>query len=169
VTLTPTPCTEATRRRHATFRPDTPIVLMDGDTWFLADPVVRRRTLVGPGGPVIEPYLHLESEADYMPAFDETVEKSAERSRAAGDDWGAYFGAMVDPVILRLMANYYVSFEEIRELLDPGPLPWDEPRMLLVTAVTQATAETFRVLGDAVRVSLEGVMQVKASPGGSAN
>jgi hypothetical protein len=67
------------------------------------------------------------------------------------------------------LANYFLSFKEIRQLLDPGRLPWDTKSALLATAVTQATAETFRVFNEAVRTSLRGVMQVKDSPGASAN
>jgi hypothetical protein len=171
--LTPTACLESMRRRYTTFRAGSPIVLMDGATWYLADPVVRHKTLVGPGGASLEPYLWLESEIpgelDYLPlSFSQTIEKAAERGLAAGDDWGARFLAAVDPVILRLLGNYFLTFEEIHQLLDPCPERVEATMLLVMTVVTE-TVQTIKQFADAVRASLESVMQVKADPGASAN
>jgi hypothetical protein len=76
---------------------------------------------------------------------------------------------MVDCVIEQLLANYFLTIDEIRDLTDPGQIPWEMPNAMLALAVIQATTETLNQFVGVGKRSLEGVRHAKGSLGVSNN
>ena len=97
-------------RRKEDFRADVPVILADGQTWFLPRPRIRLRPKIVDGKATIaqENSFGLE----YMELVSEYY-----RTQADEGNWNEWIVASFDLAVSVLLRNYELSPEEIESLI----------------------------------------------------
>lgn len=132
-------------RRREDFRPDVPVILCDGQTWYLPHPKVRLRPALVDGKVVPK------TEHSFGPEYLEKVEayyRSLDEEVSAGAD--EFMSALLDLAVSLVRRNYDMTFEEVASIL--------------YFEISEPIDETNRAMQEALRTTALGQAQKKTSP-----
>lgn len=125
---------EEQARRRPGFRADVPVVLADGQTWYLRKPSVVIGRKSGPEG------NDFQTRPSFGPAYWEKLQAFFDAVEFAEDDVKRGIVAQLDLCIALLQANYDLADAEADELVlfdfseDPDPVAAERRRVMLDTA-----------------------------------